>query len=263
MIDVCGPDRGVAVVELRNPGRRNALDLASFRDLAAAWRWLEADEAVRVVVVTGADGDFSSGADLAGISRDMSAAIEGDSGGGGRAWHDVTDAVLRNVRMTTPVIAAVEGVCYGAGMELVGATDLRVAGASARFALPEVRYGMVASGGSLARLSRQIPYAAAMRLLLTGQAVGAEYLCRIGYVNEVVPDGSARTAALELAAVIADNSPAAVRAVKRVVQGSFTDDLAASYELEDRVGREILAGPDATEGTRAFVEKRPPAWRMT
>lgn len=272
MIKVGAPERGVAVVSLETPGRRNALDLAAFRALAGSWRRLDADPDVRVIVVTGAGGDFSSGADLASMSGDMSAAIASDrpAGEGGRdrsagslAWQDVTDAVLRNVKLATPVIAAVEGVCYGAGMELVGATDLRIAAASARFALPEVRYGLVASGGSLARLARQIPYAAAMRLLLTGQPAGAEQLLRVGFLNEVVPDGTALKVALELAAVIADNSPSAVRAVKQVVQGSLTDDLAAGYELEDRLGREVLAGPDAAEGTRAFVQKRAPSWRLS
>jgi enoyl-CoA hydratase len=270
MIEVDGPKRGVATVTIANPGRRNALDLAMFRALAATWRRLEADDTVRVIVVTGADDCFSSGADLSSISTDMSAAIaeEADERGaddrspGRRAWSDVNDAVLRGVRMSTPVIAAVEGICYGAGMELVGATDLRIAGRSARFALPEVRYGLVAGGGTLARLARQIPYAAAMRLLLTGQPATADDLHRLGYLNEVVADGTTLAAAHELAAVIADNSPAAVRAVKLVVQGSLTDDLAAAFELEEQATREVLAGPDAAEGARAFLAKRAPAWRL-
>src|ERR1700679_1730663 len=111
MIEVSGPERGVATVTIANAGRRNALDLTMFRALAAAWRRLDADDAVRVIVVTGADGCFSSGADLGSISADMSAAIAGDgkadegSSPGRRAWSDVNEAVLRGVRMSTPVIA--------------------------------------------------------------------------------------------------------------------------------------------------------------
>jgi enoyl-CoA hydratase len=268
MIEVSEVERGVATITIANPGRKNALDLAMFRALAAAWRRLEADDGVRVIVVTGADGCFCAGADLSSISTDMSAELgrgrrePGAQSAGRRAWQDVNDAVLRAGRMSTPVIAAVEGICYGAGMELVGATDLRVAGQSARFALPEVRHGLVAGGGTLARLARQIPYAAAMRLLLTGQPATAEELRSLGFLNEVVPDGSALAAARELAAVIADNSPAAVRAVKQVVQGSFIDDLTAAFELEEKLTREVLAGPDAAEGTRAFLAKRAPAWRL-
>jgi enoyl-CoA hydratase len=268
MIEVSEPVRGVATITIANPARRNALDLAMFRALAAAWRRLDADDAVRVIVVTGADACFSSGADLSRISADMSEAIADDGqdddgrSPGRRAWSDVNDAVLRGVRMSTPVISAIEGICYGAGMELVGATDLRIAGRSARFALPEVRHGLVAGGGTLARLTRQIPYAAAMRLLLTGQPASADELQRLGYLNEVVADGTALATAHALAAVIADNSPAAVRGVKRVVQGSLIDDLAAAFEQEEHVTREVLAGPDAAEGARAFREKRSPAWRL-
>lgn len=262
MIDVTGPTSGVVVLTIVRPERRNSLDLEGFRRLAAAWRELDAAPEVRVIVVTGAGADFCSGADLASIGRDMSAAMSAAGGAGGELWRDVNDAVLRDRRMVTPVVAAVEGICYGAGMELVGATDMRVAGQSARFALPEVRYGLVSSGGTLARLPRQIPYAAAMRMVLTGQPTEAEHMYRLGFVNEVVPDGSALPTAVEFARVIADNSPAAVRAAKRVVQNGFLDNLDAAFALEEAVGREVLAGPDAAEGALAFAEKRAPSWRL-
>jgi enoyl-CoA hydratase len=261
VIEVTGPERGVAVVTIARPERKNALTLAGFRQLAEAWRELEAAPAVRVIVVTGAGGDFSAGADLGSIAADMSAAMA-DGTSGAQAFRDVNDAVLRNLRLATPVISAVEGVCYGAGMELVGATDIRIGGQSARFALPEVRHGLVASGGSLARLPRQIPYAAAIRLILTGQPAGAAYLERVGFLSEVVADGSALVGALEVARVVAANSPTAVRAAKRVVQGGILDSLEAAFALEEAVGREVLAGPDAAEGARAFTEKRPPVWRL-
>ena len=261
MIELTGPDRGVTVLTLARPARRNALDLAGFRKLAAAWRELDESPDVRVVVVTGGAADFCSGADLATISGEMSAAIRGGTPGR-EIWRDVNDAVLRDLRITTPVVAAIEGVCYGAGMELAGATDIRVAGQSARFALPEVRHGVIPSGGSLARLPRQIPYGTAMRLLLTGQPAGAAEMHRCGFVNEVVADGSALPAAVGLARVIARNSPAAVRAAKRVAQGAFLDGLEAGFALEEAAGREVLSGPEAAEGARAFAAKRAPSWQL-
>jgi enoyl-CoA hydratase len=261
MIEVTGPDRGVATLTIARPERRNSLELADFGRLAAAWRELDAAADVRVIVVTGAGADFCSGADLSSIARDMAAAMSG--GAAGRdVWRDVNDAVLRDLRMGTPVVAAIEGICFGAGMELAGATDVRIAGQSARFALPEVRHGVIASGGSLARLPRQIPYAAAMRLVLTGQPAGAQYMQQAGFVSEVVPDGTALTAATEVARVIADNAPAAVRAAKRAVQDAFLDSLGEAFALEAAAGREVLAGPEAAEGARAFAERRAPAWRL-
>jgi enoyl-CoA hydratase len=172
-------------------------------------------------------------------------------------------AVLRNVALAKPVVSAVEGICFGAGMELAGATDIRIAGESARFALPEVRHGVIASGGSLARLARQIPYGPAMQILLTGTEVSAARMAELGFVNEVVADGQATARALAVARAIADNAPAAVRATKRAVTSGLATDLAGAYAIEDRISREILRGPEAAEGSRAFAQQRPPSWRLT
>lgn len=261
MIDVAGPRRGVATVTLERVERRNALDLDGFRRLAAAWRALDVDPEVRVVVVTGTGGDFCSGADLAVISAEMSDAMRAGTSGR-ELWADLNDAVLRDARLAPPVIAAVEGTCFGAGMELVGATDIRVAAAGARFALPEVQHGVIASGGSLARLARQVSYAAAMQIVLTGTAMDATTMHRLGFVNEVVADGDALNAALEIARQIADNAPAAVRASKQVVRDSLDVGLPEALAREGVAARQILGGAEASEGTRAFIEKRPPAWRL-
>src|SRR5215831_18392019 len=162
MITTTKPAAGVMLIAIDGQRRRNALDLEGFRALAAAWRALEASDEARVGVVTGNGTDFCSGADLSSIGADMAAAARrGDPGAG--IWGDVHAAVLRGVALTKPVVSAVEGVCFGAGMELVGASDIRIAGESARFALPEVRHGVIASGGSLARLARQIAYGPATR----------------------------------------------------------------------------------------------------
>jgi enoyl-CoA hydratase len=256
------PVAGVLMIAIDRQRRHNALDLAAFRALAAAWKALEASDEARVGVVTGNGTDFCSGADLSSIGRDIAgAARAGDSGAS--IWRDIHDAVLRNVALTKPVVSAVEGVCFGAGMELVGATDIRIAGESARFALPEVRHGVIASGGSLARLARQIGFAPAMQILLTGTEVSAARMAELGFVNEVVADGQAGERALAIAATVAGNAPTAVRATKRAVTSGLATDLEGAYAIEDQISREILHGPEAAEGSRAFAEKRPPSWRLT
>jgi enoyl-CoA hydratase len=143
---------------------------------------------------------------------------------------------------------------------MTGGCDLRVAGASARFAAPEVRHGLIASGGTLARLARQIPYATAMQLLLTGQPLAAPRLLELGFLNEIVPDGSAVDRAVELARVVAANSPVAVTTTKKVVSEGTRVTLAEAYALEAKAERDTVRGPDAVEGAKAFLEKRRPSW---
>jgi len=243
-------------------GRRNALDLEAFRALAAAWRELERSDDARVGVVTGNGTDFCSGADLSSIGPAITRAVR-DGHSAASVWGDIHGAVLREVALTKPVVSAVHGVCFGAGMELVGATDIRIAGESARFALPEVRHGAIASGGSLVRLPRQIAYAPAMQILLTGSEVSAVRMAELGFVNEVVADGYVRERALAVARAVAANAPMAVRATKRAVTSGLGTDLAGAYAIEDQISREILTGPEAAEGSRAFLGKRPPSWRLT
>lgn len=240
MISLTTPRPHVALITLDRPERRNALDLAGFRALAGAWRRIVSNEAeVRVAVVTGSP-DFSSGADLGSFPQDVAAALRGGEPSA-QLWGDVHYALLRDAILSVPVVAAIEGYCLGAGMELVGATDIRIAGASASFALPEVRHGFIASGGSVARLPRQIGYAAAMQMLLTGARFGAERMREWGFVSEVVPDGTALSRALDVAEQIAANSPVAVAAVKRAVGEGLRGSLADAFAIESRVSDELLA----------------------
>ena len=259
MITISYPRPGVLLIMIDRPERRNALNLEGFRELGRAWDELEGGDA-RVAVVTGAGGHFSSGADLGSIGTDV--ARENKAGRGKAAWDDIRRAVLRDTVLTKPVVSAVEGACFGAGMELVGGTDIRIAARSARFALPEVRHGVVASGGSLARLSRQVPYAAAMEILLTGAEQTADRMMALGYLNHVVDDGASLDRAVEIAQILADNSPVAVTASKVAVARGARVTLAEAYDIETRQEDAVMGGPDAREGARAFVEKRSPSWRL-
>ncbi|MDA0633597.1 enoyl-CoA hydratase/isomerase family protein [Nonomuraea sp. MCN248] len=238
MIQVSEPRPRVRLVTLDRPARRNALDLAGFRALAAAWR--SAPAGTGAVVVTGGS-DFSSGADLATFSGDVAAAIRGGEPAAD-VWADVHHALLRDVVLEVPVLAAIEGVCFGAGMELAGAADIRIAGRSALFALPEVRHGFIASGGSVARLPRQIGYPAAMQVMLTGERFGAERMREWGFVGEVVPEGAALDRALDLAELIAGHPAVAVCGIKRAVGEGVRGTLADAYGIESRVSDEVLNG---------------------
>lgn len=262
VITTTKPSAGVLLIAIEGTRRRNALDLDAFRALAAAWAELERTGDARVGVVTGNGTDFCSGADLSSIGSAIAQAVRAGHSAAS-VWGDIHGAILRSSALSKPVISAIEGICFGAGMELAGATDIRIAGHSARFALPEVRRGVIASGGSLARLARQIGYAPAMQILLTGAEVTAARLAELGFVNEVVADGQARDRAIAIARVIAGNAPMAVRATKRAVRSGLLTDLQQAYVIEDAAAREILAGPEAVEGYRAFTQKRPASWQLT
>lgn len=262
MITTTNPSPGVLMISIEGTRRRNALDLEGFQALAAAWGELERSDDARVGVVTGNGTDFCSGADLVSIGPAIAQAVRAGQPAAS-VWNDIHGAVLRQVALTKPVVSAIEGICFGAGMELVGATDIRIAGQSARFALPEVRQGVIASGGSLARLARQIAYAPAMEILLTGAEFGAARMAELAFVNEVVADGHAIQRALAIAQAIAANGPMAVRATKRAVTSGLGADLAGAYAIEDQIARQILTSPEAAEGARAFAGKRPPSWRLT
>ncbi|MFC0527289.1 enoyl-CoA hydratase/isomerase family protein [Phytohabitans kaempferiae] len=237
MIRVETPRPHVALVTLDKPARRNALDLPGFRALSRAWRDVAADGA-RVAVVTGVR-DFSSGADLKTFPDDVAAALRGGELPE-HLWGDIHGAILRDRVLPFPVVAAIEGICFGAGFELVGATDIRIAGDTAQFSTPEVGRGFMASGGTVARLPRQIGYAAAMQVLLTGARFGAERMREWGYVSEVVPAGTALDRALDIAELIAAHPPAAVRAIKRAVGEGVRGTLAEAYAIETRAADELL-----------------------
>jgi enoyl-CoA hydratase len=141
-------------------------------------------------------------------------------------------------------------------MEMLQGTDLRIAAEHATFGLGEVRWGIIPTGGTHIRLPRQIPWAVAMELLLTGQPIDARRAYEVGLVNRVVPGGELMDAALDLAERICKNGPLAVRTAKEIAVRAL--GLEPGFVLEKSLGARVLASEDAKEGPRAFVEKRPP-----
>ena len=171
------------------------------------------------------------------------------------------EPLLKGRRLTKPLIAAVEGPAIAGGTEILQATDIRVAGESARFGISEARWGLFPLGGSAVRLVRQLPYTVAADLLLTGRHITAAEALRIGLIGHVVPDGEALAAAVDIAGQIAANGPVAVRAILRTIRDTEGLPENEAFRIEARIGMEVFRSEDAREGPRAFAEKRTPQFR--
>jgi crotonobetainyl-CoA hydratase len=247
----------VLVVTLDRP-RANAIDVTTSLALYDAFARLESDPGLRVGIVTGAgERFFSAGWDLKAAAAGE--AVDADHGPGGFAG--LTELHGR----TKPVIAAVNGLALGGGLELALAADLIVIAEHAEIALPEVLVGVVADSGGLLRLPRRLPEAIAREMLLTGRRMGAEEAVRWGLANRMVPAADLLGTALSLAGEMVAGAPLAVAAVQEVlaataglgVREGFARLRSGDLTAYDR----MLSSDDAVEGPRAFAEKRPPQWQ--
>jgi len=256
---------GVANVTFNRPAVRNAMDPEVVVRLADAWEDFAADGDMRVAVISGAgDKAFCSGADLGKLIPLFSGVRKPENEWDERLLADRTlmsRALLKGAEpIYKPIVAAINGFCLAGGTELIQGTDIRIAAEHARFGLTEVSRGIIPAGGSLARLARQIPYAKAMEILLTGQHMTAQEAWRIGLVNEVVPAEDVVGRAQEYGAMIAANAPLAVSACKEAVIRSSGVTLEEAYRIESEVSAKVMRSDDAREGPRAFMEKRPPVF---
>jgi enoyl-CoA hydratase len=241
--------QGVRVITIARSQKRNAIDRPTAVALAAAFDGFDADEASSVAVLTGAGGYFSAGADLLSVARGDIPVLEG------RGFAGITRRPP-----VKPVIAAVEGYAYAGGFELALACDLIVASATASFALPEARRGLIAAGGGLLRLPDRIPYHVAMEMALLGEPITAARLAELGLVNRVTEPGNALEVALELARKIQLSGPVATRTAKRIISQSRCAATESRFAEQERIVAPLRSGPEAREGALAFVEHREPAW---
>jgi len=252
----------VMVVTMNRPKRKNAMTLTMFALMDEAWHELSDDDDLRCAILTGADGNFSSGMDLRAMAGDVDP--EGAIDEQAKLAEDpgfIYRGLLKTYRPTKPIIAAVEGVAIAGGTEILQGTDIRVAGESARFGVSEARWSLYPMGGSAVRLQRQIPYTVAADILLTGKHVLAPEAKDIGLIGHVVPDGQALDTALEIGSTIAANGPLAVEAIVKTLHETqaMTED--AAFEHESAYTNGIMASEDAKEGPRAFAEKRTPSFQ--
>jgi len=259
-------DEHIVLVTIDRPEARNALDLYHFRDLARAWRDFAADDDAWVAIVTGVERNFMSGADLKTfipqVTKLQKQIAKGDvTEIDGCRLDDALKAVLRNVKLYKPVIAAVNGPCVAGGMEMLGGIDIRVATPHASFGVMEPRRGLFAGGGTTVRLPRQLAFPAAMEFLLTAERFPAERALALGLLNEIVEEDELIERAYAWARRITANAPLAVRATKESVMRGLALPLDEAYALESEIARRVFQSEDAKEGPRAFAEKRPPAWK--
>jgi enoyl-CoA hydratase len=235
----------VLVVTLQREEKRNAVDEEMALGIDAGLNDLEDDDDLWVGVLTGGTSVFSAGTDLR-------------VGSGSGTERGGPYGIIRR-RRTKPLIAAVEGIALGGGMEIVLACDLVVAATTASFGLPEVRRGLLALYGGVFRTARSLPLNVAREIVLTGDPIGADRAERLGFVNAVTEPGGALDGALRLAERICANAPVAVRQSLQLLNASaVTED--AAWPLTDVAMAAIMASEDAGEGRRAFLERRPPRW---
>lgn len=249
----------VLLVTLNRPGARNAINEAVWLGAGEALAEGDRDSNVRAIIITGAgDQSFCAGADLKALSRGERIAPADPEriswGFAGIVSHSISK----------PLIAAVNGAALGGGTEIALACDLVVAADTATFGLPEVKRGILAAAGGAFRLVQQLPKKVAMEILLTGDPIDAARALELGLVNLVVPHDELLGAAMRLAERITVNAPLSVQASKRIALGIAdgrigSDD--AGWALTRRESKVVMRSEDATEGPRAFAERRLPEWR--
>ncbi|WBY03061.1 enoyl-CoA hydratase-related protein [Ramlibacter tataouinensis] len=241
----------VGVLTLNRPDKRNALDLTMRGAIAEAVRGLEADPEVKAIVITGSDTVFAAGADLnLLVDKGAQQVAEIDLG---QYWAPVAGA-------RKPVIAAVSGFALGAGCELALMCDFIVADPTARLGQPELAVGIMPGAGGTQRLVRSVGKQVASLMLMTGEPLTGERAFQLGLVAELAPEGQALARALELARKAARMPPKALDATKRVLRQGADLPLDAALALENREFLLLFDTEDKTEGMRAFLDKRKPAF---
>jgi enoyl-CoA hydratase/carnithine racemase len=244
----------VAVIELHRPEALNALSTHMARDLTAACTAVAADDTIRAVVLAAAgDRAFCVGADL----KERNAMSDEQLLAQRTVFRAAFGAVLA---LPQPAVAAVHGFALGGGSELALSCDVLIADDTAVLGLPEVSIGLVPGGGGTQLALRRLGPGRAADLVLTGRRVAAAEAEALGLVDRLVPAGSARTVATDVAAAIAANSPVATRAAKRALRAGWGLDYAAAMEVEDAAWRTAALSGDRREGIAAFNEKRRPDW---
>ncbi|MCR2833066.1 crotonase/enoyl-CoA hydratase family protein [Parerythrobacter lacustris] len=240
---------GILIVTINRPEAKNAMNQAAAEGIAAAMDRLDAEDDLRVAILTGAGGTFCSGMDLKGFLRGERPSIDGRGFGG-----------ITEKGPVKPLIAAVEGYALAGGFELMISCDLVVANSGAKFGIPEAKRGLAAAAGGLVKLPQMIAPKIAMELALTGDFIDAQRAYDLGLVNRVT-DGPALDAALELAGKVTANGPVAVRVSKQVIVESPGWSYEERWQKQGALMPQVFMSEDAREGSLAFAEKRAPNWK--
>jgi enoyl-CoA hydratase len=259
-------DDHVVKITIDRPEARNSLDMEHFYQLRTSWERFGEEDDMFVAIITGVGEDFCVGADLktyipqiTELSKKLQAGEVPEVDG--YKLDDGVKAVLRGTKLYKPIIAAINGNCVAGGMEMLGGTDLRVASENATFGVMEPKRGLFAGGGTTVRLPRQIPYPAAMELLLCADRVPAARAYEMGLLNEVTTPDKLMERAYDYAHRITANGPFAIQKTKESVLRGLATDMREAYKIESALSSEVFASEDAKEGPKAFAEKRDPVWK--
>jgi enoyl-CoA hydratase len=253
----------IATITINRPEARNSMNPEVMVGLFDAFQEVEQNPDIRVAVITGSgDKAFCAGADLGQLIPLMTRSRQPENEWDERYLNDVSKqgAYLMNRDTVKPVIAAINGHAIAGGMELVQGTDLRVAVPDAKFGLQEVKWAIFPAGGSTVKLPRQIPYAKAMELMLTGDLITAAEALELGFLNYVVAPDQLLSKTMELAEKLAANGPIAVQAIRKSARQVWGHPEAEALKMEGGFAAPVFASEDAVEGPKAFMEKRKPVY---
>ena len=244
----------VATITINRAERMNAMDAAHYAGLSAAWERVRDDPEIRVAIITGAgEKSFSAGADLKSFINQQPPLSE-------LMLTQKNQLINRGLEVWKPIVSAVNGYCIGGGMTLLLATDLRVCAEHATFSVSEVKRGVFPANGGTQRIAQQLPHSIAMQLLLLGDTFDAQTALQWGLVNKVVKASELMDTARDYAKRLALNAPLAVQSAKELAMRSRDVDLATGLRMEQMMLRLLQTSADVTEGTKAFAEKRAPAF---
>ena len=244
----------LAIFTILRPEARNALNMAAINELRETMTAFQDDPEVLVGIITGTgDKAFCAGADI----KDTLSFMKEHR----HTPEDFPPSLMRGLNIWKPLIAAINGLALGGGLELALACDIRIAADSARFGLPEVGLGLLPGWGGTQRLTRTVPLAKAIELVLMGTIITAEEACRIGLVNKTVPHEELMPTAREWAGIIAEKAPLATQAVKQAMLRGLGMNLEDGMKLEQALLTGLMGTDDFEEGIKAFSEKRKPDYR--
>lgn len=240
-------DRNVAVISIARPEKLNAMTLQMYGDLGQAFDEAQSAPDVHSIALLGSADAFSAGADLLESIPALASGLIDIS-----AWDG---AHVKGGNVFKPIVSGIRGLCFGAGFEIMLASDIRIAGNSATFRLPEPRHGFVPAGGTLVRLVRQIAYAHAMEIMLTARSFSAAEMLERGVLNEVVDDEKVDARTLEMAHRIASLSPMAIQTIKEAALTLQDLPFGQAFAHEAKLGQRTFTSPEARTALEKFAAR--------
>ncbi len=256
---------GIAYMTLNRPEARNSFNPELIVAMGEAWEDYSNDKSLRCAILTGAgDSTFCAGADLGRYIPLITGARKPETEADHKIIKDPTlqgKAFLRGHDVYKPIIAAINGHAIAGGLEILYGTDIRIACQEAKFGLQEVKWAIFPAGGSSVHLPRQIPYARAMEILLTGELISAEEALQYGFINRIVPRDKVMEEAERVATLITKNGPLATVAIKKAVRNNIGLPVKEALDKELEFALPVFMTKDAQEGPKAFKEKREPEFK--